>query len=74
MTTKLLWALLAVVCGTLSLLTVFCWRIGPVIYVISARRGHGIHTGDLLLGVPLGIAAAAIAVALWVLADRTAGN
>lgn len=31
-------------------------RIGPVIFVVSESHGWGVHTGDFLALVPLGIA------------------
>ncbi len=33
-------------------------RIGPVISVISEKRGWGIHSGDFLALIPLGVAVA----------------
>lgn len=39
-----------------SLYIVFVTRIGPVILVISASHGHGVHTGDLIT-IPMGLAA-----------------
>lgn len=32
-------------------------RIGPVILVVSEEHGWGVHTGDFLAVIPLGIAA-----------------
>jgi hypothetical protein len=61
-------AIVAVIAGGTALWIVFSCRIGPVIFVISQRRGHGIHLGDVLLGVPLGmlsLGAAAVAMKAW---------
>lgn len=32
------------------------FRIGPVIYVVSEEHGWGIHSGDFLALIPLGLA------------------
>lgn len=51
-------ALLADLTGVAALAAagyvVFGLRLGPVIVVLSERRGHGIHSGDLL-AVPLAL-------------------
>ena len=50
-------ALVAGVFAIASLLVVFDFQIGPVVLVISQRHGHGVHLGDLLIGVPFGVVA-----------------
>ena len=52
-------AAVASVFAVASLLVVFDFRIGPVVLVVSQRHGHGVHLGDLLIGVPFGLVALA---------------
>ena len=56
------WAALAAVLGTVSSRVVFVFQVGPVVLVISQKYGHGVHIGDLLIGVPFGMAAVGAAV------------
>lgn len=42
---------------TASALIVKGTSIGPVILVVSESRGWGVHTGDSLILIPLGLAA-----------------
>lgn len=55
---------LSAVCLVQAYAVVFVLRIGPVIGVIDARDGRGVHEGDLL-AVPLGLAALLLAVQGW---------
>lgn len=40
-------AAIAVALAVMALAIVFVFRIGPVIAVLDAQAGHGIHSGDL---------------------------
>lgn len=48
-----------VVCLAVAFVIVKVLRMGPVILVVSERMGWGVHTGDFLALVPLGIAVVA---------------
>jgi hypothetical protein len=50
-------AAVAVPFAIASFLVVFDFRIGPVVLVVSQRHSHGVHLGDLLIGVPFGLVA-----------------
>jgi len=63
-------AALAGLFAVASFLVVFDFRIGPVVLVISQRHGHGVHLGDLLLGVPFGLVAVAAALVALVAFDH----
>jgi len=56
-TRPLVCAALAVVLAAMALAIVFVFRIGPVIAVLDAQGGHGIHSGDLW-AIPTGAASA----------------
>jgi hypothetical protein len=56
------WDAVAGVFAVASFLVVFVFRIGPVVLVLSQRYGHGVHLGDLLIGVPFGLVSAAAAL------------
>lgn len=49
-------ALLGGLCVAQAWMIVFMLKIGPVIAVLDARHGHGVHTGDLLAFPLLGVA------------------
>ena len=46
------WGVAILVCVAIVKLTAF----GPVILTISAKHGWGVHTGDLVTVVPVGLA------------------
>jgi hypothetical protein len=61
--TRLLLTLNAAACSSAALVVWFTTRIGPVVWLISDRGDHGLHLGDLLVGLPLALAAVVSAVA-----------
>lgn len=48
--------LLGGLCVAQAWMMVFMLKVGPVIAVLDARHGHGVHTGDLLAFPLLGVA------------------
>lgn len=49
-------AVLGGLCVAQAWMIVFMLKIGPVIAVVDARHGHGVHTGDLLAFPLVGMA------------------
>lgn len=49
-------ALLSGLCLAQAWMIVFVLKIGPVVAVLDARHGHGVHTGDFLAFPLLGMA------------------
>ena len=60
---RLLWAATAVVLASAAVLVWFTTRIGPVVVIVSHRNDHALHLGDLVIGVPLALAAVAALLA-----------
>jgi hypothetical protein len=60
--TRLLWAASAVLCTTAAVLVWFTMRIGPVVVIVSHRHDHALHLGDVVIGLPLALAAVASSV------------
>ena len=57
------WGVAILICVAVVKLT----AIGPIILTISATHGWGIHTGDLVTIVPLGLA---LAYTIWTVRKR----
>jgi hypothetical protein len=45
-----------------SFRAVFVFHRPVVLVIIPGKHGHGVHSGDLLIGVPFGMAAVGAAV------------
>jgi hypothetical protein len=54
---RLLWAATAVLLSSAAALVWFTMRIGPVVVIVSHRHDHALHLGDVLIGLPLALAA-----------------
>ena len=54
---RLLWAAAAALLSSAAALVWFTMRIGPVVVIVSHRHDHALHLGDVLIGLPLALAA-----------------
>ena len=48
----IIWA----VCAVIAFVLVKVVKIGPVVFIISAEHGWGVHSGDFLVLVPITVA------------------